>query len=152
MEAMAALPEFRFVAGLSVNPFNALGVHYATKFFSSPNLTGLRQIDFRGVDPGAAGVQALANNPALSRLRKLSLVHNKLVDKAAVALAGSPHLANLTYLCLADNKIRDRGAEALAASPHLTNLRELNLRDNPRLTDKGKRLLHDTFGDRVRLD
>ncbi|MBN9121559.1 MAG: TIGR02996 domain-containing protein [Planctomycetes bacterium] len=152
MEAMAAVPEFRFVAGLGVNPFNALGVHYSAKFFGSPNLTGLRQIDFRGVDPGAAGAQALANNPALARLRKLLLVHNKLVDKAVAALAASPHLADLRYLCLSDNKIGDKGAAALAESPHLASLRELDLRANPRLTNEGKSLLRDKFGDRVRVD
>ena len=95
--------------------------------------------------------QWLANNPALSRLRKLSLHHNKLVDGAVAALAGSANLANLTYLDLHDNKIGDTGAEALAKSPHLANLRELNLRDNPRLTEKGKQLLRDKFGERVRL-
>jgi uncharacterized protein (TIGR02996 family) len=151
MEQMAALPEFRFVAGLSVDPVGALGTHYATRFFGSPNLTGLRQISFRGVDPGATGMQTFAKNPALARLRKLSLHHNKMVDGAVVALAGSPNVANLTYLNLDDNRIGDAGAKALATSPHLANLRELGLRDNPRLTEEGKRLLREKFGDRVRL-
>jgi uncharacterized protein (TIGR02996 family) len=152
MEAMAAMPEFRFVPGLSVDPFNALGTHYSTKFFGSPHLTGLRQIEFRGVRPGALGVQALADNPALARLRKLSLVHNKLVDKGVIALAGSPHLARLEVLELYDNNIGDKGAEALAASAALANLRVLGLGKNPRLTERGKQLLRDRFGDRVRLD
>jgi hypothetical protein len=152
MVEMAALPEFRFVSGLHVDPVGSLGTHYSTRFFASPNLGGLRRIEFRGVDPGAAGAQALADNPALSRLRKLKLHHNKLVDAAAAALAGSPYLANLTHLDLHDNRIGDKGAAALADSPHLANLRELDLCENPRLTDAGKRLLRDAFGDRVLLD
>jgi hypothetical protein len=152
MEAMAKIPEFRHVPGLSVDPLNSLGVHYATKFFESPNLTGLRHISFRGIDPGAAGVEALAANPTLSRLRKLALFHNKLVDKAAAALAAAKHLTNLTHLDLHDNNIGDKGAAALAASEAFPNLTVLDLRQNPRLTDGGKKLLRDRFGDRVRLD
>lgn len=151
MEAMAALPEFRHIPGFSVYPFTPLGTHSANRFFSSPHLTGLRHIDCRGVNPGVAGMQALAMNPALARLRKLSLHHNKLVDKAVAALAASPHLTNLVYLGLGDNNIGDAGAEALAASPRFANLHELNLRENPRLTDRGKKLLRDKFGDRVKL-
>ena len=52
MTFLANLPEFRFVPGVSADPFTALGTHNAAKFFGSPHLTGLRQIDFRGVDPG----------------------------------------------------------------------------------------------------
>jgi Ran GTPase-activating protein (RanGAP) involved in mRNA processing and transport len=112
----------------------------------------LRQIEFRSVKPGAVGMQALAANPALGRLRKLALYHNKLVDKAVAALAGTKHLANLTHLDLHDNNIGDAGAEALAASSALATLRELDLRTNHRLTARGKQLLRDTFGDRVKLD
>ena len=124
IEAMAARPEFRFVPGINAAPMYAFGVHFATRFFGSPNLTGLRQIVFRGINPGAAGAQVLADNPALSRLRKLSLHHNKLVDKAVATLAGSKTLANLL---------------------------ELDLTLNPRLTDEGKQVLRAKFGARVRL-
>ncbi|MCI0705504.1 MAG: TIGR02996 domain-containing protein, partial [Planctomycetia bacterium] len=152
MEAMAAMPEFRFVPGVHLYPFSAFGADSAARFFASPNLSGLRQIEFRSVKPGAVGMQALAANPALTRLRKLSLAHNKLVDKAVTALAAGTHLANLTYLDLSDNNIGDAGAEAIAASATLANLRELNLCDNPRLTRRGKQLLRDKFGDRVKLN
>jgi uncharacterized protein (TIGR02996 family) len=151
MEALAALPEFRFVPGISLHPFSAFGADSAARFFASPNLTGLRQIEFRSVKPGAVGMQALAANPALARLRKLSLAHNKLVDKAAAALAGAVHLANLTHLDLSDNNIGDKGAEALAASTAFPSLRQLGLYQNPRLTEAGKQLLHDRFGDRLRV-
>ncbi|MBM3983204.1 MAG: TIGR02996 domain-containing protein [Planctomycetes bacterium] len=151
MEAMAALPEFRFVPGVSLHPFSPFGADPAARFFSSPNLTGLRQIEFRSVQPGAVGMEALAKNPALSRLRKLSLHHNKLVDRAVGALAGAKHLTALTHLNLSDNNIGDKGAEALAGSPVLANLRELDLHENPRLTDRGKQVLRDKFGDRVKF-
>jgi hypothetical protein len=151
MEHMAALPEFRHVPGLSVHPFDPLGADSAARFFASPNLTGLRLIAFRSIQPGAVGMESLAKNPALARLRKLSLAHNKLVDKAVAALAAGTHLANLQVLDLSDNNIGDKGAEALAAASAFPNLRELNLRDNPRLTEKGKQLLRDAFRDRVTL-
>jgi uncharacterized protein (TIGR02996 family) len=152
MEAMAAMPEFRFVPGVSLHPFSAFGADSAARFFASPNVSGLRRIEFRSVKPGVVGMHALAANPALGRLRKLSLAHNKLVDKAVAALAADTHLANLYFLDLSDNNIGDAGAEALAASPTLANLRELDLHENPRLTDAGKQLLRAKFGDRVKLD
>jgi Ran GTPase-activating protein (RanGAP) involved in mRNA processing and transport len=97
-------------------------------------------------------MQALAANPALGRLRKLNLAHNKLVDKAVAALAGAKHLAALTHLDLSDNNIGDKGAEALAAAKAFPCLRELDLRMNLRLTDAGKQRLRDAFGERVKLD
>jgi uncharacterized protein (TIGR02996 family) len=152
MEALVALPAFRHVSGFVVAPFSAFGSRSAAKVFGSPNLTGLRVIDCYRVLPGADGAQALAKNPALARLRKLSLRHNKLVDKAACALAAAPHLTALQILNLEDNNIGDAGAEALAASPAFANLRELDLRTNHRLTDRSKQLLRDKFGDRAKLD
>jgi uncharacterized protein (TIGR02996 family) len=152
MEAMANMPEFRFVPGVSLHPFSAFGADSAARFFASPNVTGLRQIEFRSVKPGAVGMQALAKNPALSRLRKLNLAHNKLVDKAVAVFAEAKHLTNLTHLDLSDNNIGDKGAEALAAAAKtLTSLRELGMWMNPRLSETGKKLLRDAFGDRVKL-
>ena len=133
------------------HPFGSFGSSSAARFFASPHLTGLRQIDFRGVRPGAVGVQALADNPALGRLRKLALPHNELVDKAVAALAAGKHLTSVQILDLSDNNIGDAGAAALAASATLANLRELDLRENPRLTERGKQALRDRFGDRAKL-
>lgn len=152
MGAMAALPAFRFVPGISLYPFGSFSGGSAARFFASPHVTGLRKIVFRGVRPGAVGVQALADNPALGRLRTLALPHNRLIDKAVAALAAGKHLTNLQSLDLSDNHIGDAGAAALAASAALANLRELDLRKNPRLTARGKQLLLDRFGDRVKLD
>ena len=154
MEKVAALPAFRYVCGFEITPLYGFGDEPTKKVFGSPHLTGLRIVDcYRPLpgNAGAAGVQALANNPALSRLRKLSLRHNTLSDAAVGALAGSPHLANLTSLNLSDNNIGDAGAAALAASATLANLRELDLRENPRLTERGKQALRDRFGDRAKL-
>ncbi|HEY1191648.1 MAG TPA: TIGR02996 domain-containing protein [Gemmata sp.] len=152
MEAAVALPGFQYVPGVSLHPFSAFGADSAARFFSSPNLAGLRQLEFRGIRPGAVGTHALAANPALARLRKLLLAHNQLVDKAVGVLAATTHLTNIEVLDLSDNNIGDKGAEALAASTAFPNLRELNLRINPRLTAHGKRPLRDAFGDRVHLD
>lgn len=149
--AMSARPEFRFVPGINAAPMYAFGVEFSEKFFACPNLTGLRHIVFRGINPGADGTAVLAANPALSRLRKLSLHHNKLVDKAAAALAGAKIFAHLTYLNLSDNNIGDKGAEALAGSSAFPRLLELDLTLNPRLTDAGKAALRAAFGARVKL-
>lgn len=151
IEAMSAHPEFRFVPGINLAPMYPFGVDFSEKFFACPNLTGLRQLVFRGINPGANGTAVLASNKALSRLRKLSLHHNKLVDKAAAALAGSKNFAHLTYLNLSDNNIGDKGAEALASSKAFPSLLELDLTLNPRLTDAGKAALRAKFGERVKL-
>ncbi|MBP3959605.1 TIGR02996 domain-containing protein [Gemmata sp. G18] len=151
MPAMTAVPEFQHVPALSAHPFTPLGTHSAAKFFGSPNLGGMRQIALRGVYPGAVGMQALAANPALARLRKLALAHNKLVDKSVTALAVGKHLARLEVLDLSDNNIGDAGARALVESQTLANLRELNLQENSRLTDGGKAALRERFGHRVNL-
>lgn len=151
-KAAVTLPEFRHVPGFNVNPFLPFGTASAARVFSSPNLTGLRHIGLRSVQPGVAGLEALAANPALARLRTLLLAHNKLVDKGVAALAKAEHLTNLEVLNLSDNNIGDKGAEALAASKAFPSLRELNLRENVRLTDHGKRALRDAYGDRVKLD
>jgi uncharacterized protein (TIGR02996 family) len=148
---LSEIPEFRHVPGLSLHPSSALGAQSTAKFFGSPNIAGLRQIYFHGVRPGTIGMQALAANPAVIRLRGLWLTHNRLVDGAIVALAASPHLGKLEILDLSDNNIRNGGAEALAASPTLPNLRLLTLLANPLITDVGKRALRDKFGDRVKL-
>jgi hypothetical protein len=151
MEAVVALPEFHHVCGLSASPFDPLGTHSAARVFGSPNLTGLRHIEFRSANPGAVGIQALAANRALARLRKLSLAHNKLVDKAVMALTAGVHLLRLDVLDLSDNLIGDAGAEALAAAPTLSALRELDVRANPRLTERGRKRLRDKFADRAKL-
>lgn len=150
MPKIADMPEVRHVSGLGAYTctFNARN---AEKFFASPNLAGLRTLDFNNTAVAVAGADALAANPALARLRAVSIMHSKLVDGVAVALANSRHLANVRYLNLAGNNIGDAGAEALANSRHLADLRELNLYDNPRLTAKGERLLRAKFGKRLRM-
>jgi hypothetical protein len=50
------------------------------------------------------------------------------------------------------NTLGDKSAEALAGSSAFPNLRELDLRRNPRITARGKKLLRDKFGDRVKFD
>jgi uncharacterized protein (TIGR02996 family) len=152
MEAIAAIPEFCFVPGVCLALDCVFSTDSAARFFASPNLTGLRRLESRREQPGTVGMEALAKNPALSRLRKLYLYHNKLIDKAVAVLAETKHLMSLTHLNLYGNNISDEGAESLIASAALASLHELDLCLNPRLTDRGKQLLRDKFGDRVKLD
>jgi hypothetical protein len=152
METLVARPEFRHVTGLLVTPNKPLGARSSARVFGSPNLAGMRRLACRDFQPGVVGMRALASNPALARLRKLQLTANDLAGEAVAVLADSPHLTNLTHLDLNENLICDVDARSLADSPHLAGLRELELRFNPRLTDRGKRILRDRFGDRVKLD
>ena len=152
LEKLVARPEFRHVTGLLVTPERELGAQSSARVFGSPNLAGMRRLACRDFQPGLAGMRALASNPGLARLRKLQLTSNSLAGEAVAALAGSPHLAHLMILDLNENLVGDADARVLADSPHLAGLRELELRFNPRLTGRGKRLLRDRFGGRVRLD
>jgi uncharacterized protein (TIGR02996 family) len=150
--AVAAAKALRHFPGLYLHPTSAFGPPLAAKLLGSPNLSGLRVLVCCNINPGGLGLKALAANPALARLRKLSLFGNELEDRAIVLLANALHLTNLQTLDLNINRIGDRGAEALASSPHFANLRELDLRSNPRLTAAGKQRLREKFDARVKLD
>lgn len=67
---------------------------------------------------------------SLPRIRHLHLDGWPLGDAGAKALAANPHLANLTRLSLARCGISDRGFTALARSKHLRNLIELDVGSN----------------------
>lgn len=148
---LAALPELRYVSGLRLQLFTALDARTAAALFASPSFTGLRQFVGSSIHTGELGMRALAANPALVRLRKLSFWHCKLVDRTVAALASGIRFPDLEVLDLAHNLIGDGGAKAISESTSFPNLRALDLRENPRLTDRGKQLLRDTFGDRVKI-
>jgi uncharacterized protein (TIGR02996 family) len=153
LEALVAIPEFCHVPGLRLfPPCGVLAANESARVLRSPNLTGLRRLDNYGMNPGAAGLRALASNPALARLRVLSIPQRRISDTAVAALARSKHLARLEALDLSSNSIGDVGAMALARPDALPGLWSVDLRANPYITARAKRHLRDRFGDRVLLD
>jgi uncharacterized protein (TIGR02996 family) len=67
---------------------------------------------------------------ALPGLRHLILDYLRIGDDGAKALAGNPNLASLTRLSLLDCWLGPPGATALCESPHLRGLRVLDLHCN----------------------
>ena len=90
--------------------------------------------------------------PSLKNLERLSFAGNGLDDDAAVCSTGRwrpRSSANaLDELDLSDNLIRAAGSTRLSLVPSLARVRRLVLTGNP-LTDLGRRMLRNHFGDRV---
>ena len=73
-------------------------------------------------------IPAIANSPALPRLRALDVGYNSLTAERLQPLLQRPLLLNLEFLDLGRNLLlRDAGAAALARSSGLENLRSLRL-------------------------
>jgi uncharacterized protein (TIGR02996 family) len=89
------------------------------------------------------GLKKLLADPALARLKTLSLV---VPVKAAEVLA-SPHLKNLHSLQLHDAEMTDSDADKLLASRTFTKLRELVLYLDSRLSPATEKKLRDRFGE-----
>jgi uncharacterized protein (TIGR02996 family) len=102
------------------------------KFFESPGLTPVRELDLRtcgGFD--ATGVTLLAASPHLANLTWLAIPGSVCRPAELMALANSPHLSNLRTLILGGYYGQAHGTPdgflALANSPHLTRLTRLDL-------------------------
>jgi hypothetical protein len=89
-------------------------------------LTELHLADGRGPDHA----RAIAQTPALNKLRLLDLEQTGVNDGAAKRLAEAAHLAGLRELGLYGCNVGDPGTAAIARSPHFTKLRVLNLSRN----------------------
>ncbi len=147
-QRLADLPELRHVGQLYLHAGEGTKQETVAKLFGSPHLSGMIdfELSYPAVSNGAA--QALAQNPALTRLRRLAFNAYSLTDKGIIALTTSPHLGGLTSLELDSPKIGDAGAEALVNSTHLRNLKHLFVNDfHGKLTDHGQKLLRTRFGD-----
>jgi uncharacterized protein (TIGR02996 family) len=117
------------VLRIGYNPFGKPGLTALADGTRFPNLTTL---DLRTGHTGArpATLAAFAKALALPRVRHLHLDGWPLGDVGAKALAANPALANLTRLTLARCGITDPGLTGLARSPHLQGLIELDLSGN----------------------
>ena len=62
------------------------------------------------------------------------------------ALAESPALARLRHLDLSENAVTDAGAEALLAAPHPARGLHVAVQGNPLLSPTAKRRLHRRYG------
>jgi uncharacterized protein (TIGR02996 family) len=76
---------------------------------------------------GWEDVRALVRCKALSRVRRLALLGERIGGGGARILAESPHVAGLRSLSLAGQSLGQPGAQALAGSRYFTQLEELNL-------------------------
>ena len=83
-------------------------------------------------------------------LRVLALPGGGIEDAEVQAIAECPHLSSLRRLDLSMCAIQEAGALALARSPYLENLRSLDLRGN-HFGDRGRAVLRERFGERVDL-
>jgi hypothetical protein len=110
----------------------------------------VRDLDVGSNELGNGGARALAESPAIGRLRALTVSGCRIGDQGATALARAP-LGYLRALDLSHNPIRAAGGLALAESPFLEKLRELRL-EGCELPRAAVRALEKRFGDRVVLD
>lgn len=180
MRTLAAKPQLAHIRIIDTTENGYFGLEELDVFFTSPHLSGLRELTLADISSGPqgdaivpivdgardlsslrtlsleanaisdAGVEALLASRVLARLTVLVLANNNITDDGAERLASSPQLAKITSLYLYCNCIGDRGARALAASPHLRHLEELSLIGND-ISEEAQAVLRARFSDRLAL-
>lgn len=111
----------------------------------APALSHLVSLDLFGNVSCDAGVIALASSAPLSQLRTLNLRFNGVGDRGVRGLAGSEAFDRLTWLNLTANRITNRGARALVKSPKLSSLVRLDLPRND-IAAQEQEMLRQRFG------
>jgi uncharacterized protein (TIGR02996 family) len=101
----------------------------------APNLRSLRWGGSSAV--GVEAGRAVAEAPALARLRWLDLSNTRIGDAGVMYLAHSPHLTGLRGLRLRSNDLHDGGLAVLARSPLADRLAYLNIENNEAITNVG---------------
>jgi len=89
----------------------------------------LKHLDLSGWELGNAGAKALAANPSLANLTRLSVCNCDLTDIGFNKLVASPHLQGLVELNATGNRLRK--AASLADRDLLPRLAAADLTDNP---------------------
>jgi uncharacterized protein (TIGR02996 family) len=125
--------------------FTAAGV---VALLQSDRLPRLDALEITRQSAEKFGLKKLLADPALARLKTLSLV---MPVKAAEVLA-SPHLKNLQSLQLHDAGMTDADADALLSSRTFAKLRELDLYLDSRLGPTSEKKLRDRFGEALTLE
>ena len=123
VEALAGSPALPGLVDLSITWGDA-SRQSMRKLLANPALTRLRRLSLQSIPVGNAVAAALAA-PHTTGLEELRLRHTRLDYAGAVALAHAP--ASLRVLDLHNNHIEDTGLFRLLASPVLQNLEELGL-------------------------
>jgi uncharacterized protein (TIGR02996 family) len=109
------------------------------RFVKALSLPRLRHLHIDGRPLSAAGARALAANPALANLTRLTLRRAHLGDPSLTALVRSPHLQKLITLDLEGNGLKS--AAALHDPKWLPQLAAVTgLHDNPTPWDADRRL------------
>jgi uncharacterized protein (TIGR02996 family) len=109
------------------------------RFVKALKIPRLRHLHIDGWPLFAAGARALAANPALTNLTRLTLRRTHLGDPSLAALVRSPHLQQLITLDLEGNELKS--AAALHDPQWLPHLAEVTgLHSNPISLDAQRRL------------
>jgi uncharacterized protein (TIGR02996 family) len=108
----------------------------------SPHLTGLRELRISPYRQGTGAIKAIADNPALAGLTRLTLEGLwRNGNAVATTLAEARHLDRLTHLEFGSDGIGPEGAAALARSTILRRVTHLSFdADNspgPRISNEG---------------
>jgi uncharacterized protein (TIGR02996 family) len=114
-------------------------------FACPPSPRRLISLDLADANLDADAARLLGGSSALSRLRILRLIGNRLGDDGVKALASSPHLRRLRELQLDNNGIDSPGAEALLSSSTLERVVRLGLR-GARISPHECEQLRERFG------
>ncbi|MBN9521269.1 TIGR02996 domain-containing protein [bacterium] len=134
---LAGSPQLATVRTLAVLGLSADDL---VTILASPHLSGLRALRLPSNGLGNAGVLALTQSPALTRLGELTLsgpgyyaeyYDDPIINAAGMRrLAGWPGLAGVRSLTLAGSDVRRDGLRALLRSPHAAGIKELSLRSS----------------------
>jgi hypothetical protein len=153
LAVLGASPAVAGLRSLGLRGNRTVGNAGLGALLAAPHLTGLEALDLRSSGLSGAGVRALAESPRSGALRVLRLGGLDAIDDDAVtALAMSLHLRNIEELEIAGARagacipVTDAAAHALAASETLVNLNVLRVTHWATLTDAGRAVLADRFG------
>lgn len=139
IKALVASPVTKSLRVLKLgdNPFGKAGLSALATPGAFPELTTLSLRSYHKRKGVPADLAAFLSKLEIPTLRHLDLMGWPLGNDGAKALATNPALAGLTRLSLHDCHIGDPGAKALFASPHLRNLVALDLDYNAIKTAAG---------------
>ncbi len=129
LEVLASSEGFASLAELDIS-FNNFGRPGITALAASPLLQGVRRLNLTYCEAAANSIEQLVASPHINALQHLSLNRiQHLGDDALQAIANSPHLSNLRRLDMDRGAYTGAGLMAIVSSPHLSSLEFLTLSD-----------------------
>ena len=134
LQAIGTSPAFERLRSLKINDNPRLGIPGTKALAESPHLTSLVDLDISGNGLSDAALRPIFDGPPSRRLRRLSLVGNRLRDAGTAALVAAPvfgHMAERDRVIdLRRVEMGPEGAKALADSTALTQVERLDLEGN----------------------